>query len=53
MNPHEMIENQSFHYDPKFWENYNVLKLHPRDEKLIKGLEEQMKIEEQFALENQ
>ena len=53
MNPEEMIENQTANYDAEFWENYNVLKLHPRDAELIKGLEEKMKIEEQFAKDNQ
>ncbi len=49
MDPYLMIEQQEFTYDPEFWENYNVIKLNPRDEKLIKGLEERMKLEEQFS----
>jgi len=53
MDPYEMIENQTFTYDPEFWKNYNIIKLHPRDEKLIQGLEDQMKLEEQFATKNQ
>lgn len=40
MNPDLMLEKQLFSYDPKFWETYNVIKMHPRDEKLIQGLEE-------------
>jgi len=51
--PDEIIENQSSVYDAAFWKDYNVIKLHPRDEKFIEGLEEQMKLEEQFASENQ
>lgn len=49
MDPYEMIENQAFTYDPEFWKHYNVIKVHPRDEALIKGLEESMEIDEQFS----
>ncbi len=49
MNPHLMIEQQEFTYDPEFWKNYNIIKLNPRDEKLIKGLEVRMKLENQFS----
>ena len=40
---------QTLPYDPEFWKHYNVIKLNPRDEKLIEGLEERMKLEEQFS----
>ncbi|MEM9895599.1 MAG: carboxypeptidase-like regulatory domain-containing protein [Bacteroidota bacterium] len=53
MDPYLMIEQQEFTYDPEFWKNYNVLKLHPRDERLIQGLEERMKLEKQFQATNQ
>lgn len=49
MDPYAMIEDQKFSYDPEFWKNYNVIKLHPRDKKLINGLEEKMELEKQFA----
>ncbi|MEM7297970.1 MAG: carboxypeptidase-like regulatory domain-containing protein [Bacteroidota bacterium] len=49
MNPDLMVEHQKFTYDPAFWKNYNVIKLHPRDEKLIHGLEERVNLEEQFS----
>ncbi len=49
MNPDEIIEKQNFSYNPEFWKDYNVLKLHPRDELLIQGLEERMKLPEQFS----
>lgn len=53
MDPYLMIEQQASTYDPEFWKNYNIIKLNPRDEKLIKGLEEQMEIEDQFSKSNQ
>ena len=52
MNPHLKIEDQDYTYDPEFWKNYNIIKLHPRDQKLIRGLEEQINIEEQFSSSN-
>lgn len=39
MNPDLMIEQQDYTYDPEFWENYNIIQLHPRDQELIRGLE--------------
>lgn len=52
MDPYEMIENQKSNYDPEFWKNYNIIKLHPRDQKLVRGLEERMNLEEQFTQSN-
>ncbi|WP_462248512.1 carboxypeptidase-like regulatory domain-containing protein [Ekhidna sp.] len=52
MDPYEMIEKQTFSYDPEFWKNYNTIKLHPRDEKLIRGLEKEMKLDDQFSKVN-
>ena len=49
MDEYEPMHLQIPPYDPTFWKNYNVLKLHPRDEKLIKGLEDKMELEEQFS----
>lgn len=49
MDPYLMIEQQGYQYDPAFWENYNIIKLHPRDKRLIQGLEERIKKEEQIA----
>ena len=48
-----MVEKNKFSYDPEFWENYNVIQLHPRDEKLVKGLEEKIELEQQFSSTNQ
>ena len=53
MDPHLKIEDQSFTYDPEFWEHYNIIKLHPRNKKLIEGLEERMKLEDQFSENSQ
>lgn len=39
MDPHEMLEKQETIYDPEFWKHYNILKMHPRDEQLVRGLE--------------
>ncbi|MEO9872175.1 carboxypeptidase-like regulatory domain-containing protein [Ekhidna sp.] len=39
MDPDEMLEKQETTYDPEFWKHYNILKMHPRDEQLIRGLE--------------
>lgn len=49
MNPELAIEKQEFTYDPEFWEHYNIIKFHPRNEELIKGLEERMNLEDQFS----
>ena len=53
MDPYLMVEKNKFSYDPEFWENYNVIQLHPRDEKLVKGLEEKIELEQQFSSTNQ
>lgn len=53
MNQYEAMHLQVPAYDPEFWKNYNVIKLNPRDEKLIQGLEEKMKLEDQFSATNQ
>jgi len=53
MDEYEPLHLRVPPYDPDFWKHYNVIKLNPRDEKLIQGLEEQMKIEEQFSATNE
>lgn len=53
MDQYEPLHLQVPPYDPEFWKTYNIIKLHPRDEKLIQGLEEQMKLEEQFSKNSQ
>ncbi|MEM6736253.1 MAG: carboxypeptidase-like regulatory domain-containing protein [Bacteroidota bacterium] len=49
MDPGLKIEDQTFTYDPEFWKNYNILKLHSRDEELIRVLEDQMKLKDQVS----
>lgn len=49
MDPDLAIEQQKFKYDPEFWNNYNIIQLNPLNEALIKGLEEQMTLEDQFS----
>ena len=53
MKPELKIEDQAYTYDPEFWKNYNVIKMHPRDQDLIRGLQERMKLEEQFSSSNE
>ena len=45
-----MIKTGNYHAD--FWKNYNTLKLTPLDEKLIKDLETEISLEEQFQQQN-
>lgn len=52
MDPYSTIESQESTYDPAFWKNYNIIKLHPRDKELIQGLEDQMAIADQFSSSN-
>jgi len=49
MDEDEPLHLQVPPYDAEFWKNYNVIKLNPRDERLIQDLEESMKLEEQFS----
>jgi hypothetical protein len=39
-------------YHPDFWKKYNTLKLTPLDEKLIRDLEKETTLQEQFQKEN-
>jgi hypothetical protein len=43
---------QTGDYHPEFWKNYNTLKLTPLDEKLIKDLEKEISLEQQFQQQN-
>jgi hypothetical protein len=45
-----MIKTGDYH--PDFWKNYNTLKLTPLDETLIKDLEREISLEEQFKKQN-
>lgn len=53
MDEYQPLHLQAASYDAEFWKNYNVIKLHPRDKKLIKDLEDRMNIEEQFSTTNE
>lgn len=48
MNEEEPLHLQVPPYNPEFWENYNMIKLRPADEKLVEELEGRMKLEDQF-----
>lgn len=43
-----MLEKQAYDYDPEFWENYNVLKLNAQDQQLVKDLERDISLNEQY-----
>lgn len=40
-------------YNPDFWENYNMMKLNPLDEKLVKDLERKLTLELQFKTKDE
>ena len=42
------LQYQDEDYNREFWENYNVIKDTPLDEKIVADLEAQGKLEEQF-----
>lgn len=48
------LESQAgeYTYNPQFWKNYNIIKETPLDEKLIKDLEKDVSLQEQFKKAN-
>jgi hypothetical protein len=48
MNKHKGLETQIGPYSESFWRNYNIIKDTPLDEKLVKDLERETPLPEQF-----
>jgi len=42
------LSKVSYTYNPDFWKNYNMIKLNPLDEKLVRDLERKLSLEQQF-----
>lgn len=43
-----MLEKQVYDYNPEFWKNYNILKLNAQDQQLVKDLERDISLNEQY-----
>lgn len=48
MDPDVMLEQQVANYDQEFWKNYNVLRLNSQDQQLVKDLERDISLSEQY-----
>jgi len=52
MNKYKNLDSQVGKYNAAFWQSYNMIKTTPHDEKLIKDLEKEVSLREQFINQN-